>query len=227
MTDYGYARVSRVDQDPELQFTALSRAGITDDHLYVERASGAQIDRPVLGQLLMVLEPGDSITVWKLDRLGRSTAHLLQLLDQLGELGVDFRCLTEAIDTRTAGGRLVFTMLAAVAQFERDLNRERTAAALAAARERGVRLGRRPRITPGQWETITELHRRGLSHRAIADRTGVPRTTIGRALRGDVDTINHYGQPAITDEASPGPPGRQSAFPTGATYAPLWRTQTT
>lgn len=198
MTDYGYARVSRVDQDPELQFAALSRAGISDDHLYVERASGAQVDRPVLAELLGQLKSGDSITVWKLDRLGRSTKHLLGLLDELGDRGVDFRCLTESIDTRTPGGRLLFTMLAAVAQFERDLNRERTQAALIAARERGKRLGRTPVITPGQWQTITELRDRGLSHRQIADRTGIHRATIGRALRGQVDTINSYSQPTLS-----------------------------
>jgi DNA invertase Pin-like site-specific DNA recombinase len=126
----GYARVSTTDQQPHLQVDALPAAGCY--RVFTETASGARADRPALEQLLDQLRPGDTLVVWKLDRLGRSLRHLVDTA--LAERGVGFRSLQEAIDTTTAGGKLAFHVVAALAEFERDLVRERTSAGLAAAR---------------------------------------------------------------------------------------------
>jgi DNA invertase Pin-like site-specific DNA recombinase len=128
----GYARVSTTDQQPHLQVDALQRAGCY--RVFTETASGARADRPTLEQLLDQLRPGDTLVVWKLDRLGRSLRHLVDTVTALAERGVGFRSLQEAIDTTTLGGKLAFHVVAALAEFERDLVRERTSAGLAAAR---------------------------------------------------------------------------------------------
>jgi DNA invertase Pin-like site-specific DNA recombinase len=139
MTRVGYARVSTLEQDPALQRDALAAAGCTK--MFEDRASGARADRPGLGQALAFLREGDVLVVWKLDRLGRSLVHLVETVGSLAARGVGFRSLTEAIDTTTPGGRLVFHLFAALGQFERDLIRERTRAGLAAAAARGRRGG--------------------------------------------------------------------------------------
>ena len=123
MTSWGYARLSTVDQDTAPQFDALRRAGIDDAHIVTDHASGTREDRPGLVQLLEQLQPGDVLTVWKLDRLGRSLAHLISLVDELGKRGVEFRSLTDALDTMTPGGRLMFHIVGAVAQFAGDHGR--------------------------------------------------------------------------------------------------------
>jgi transposase len=127
----GYARVSTTDQQPHLQVDALEHAGCY--RVFTEMASGARADRPVLEQVLDQLRPGDTLVVWKLDRLGRSLRHLVDTVTGLAECGIGFRSLQESIDTTTPGGKLVFHVFAALAEFERDLVRERTSAGLAAA----------------------------------------------------------------------------------------------
>jgi DNA invertase Pin-like site-specific DNA recombinase len=139
----GYARVSTTDQHPQLQVDALTAAGCY--RVFTETASGARGDRPTLAQVLDQLRPGDTLVVWKLDRLGRSLRHLVDTVTGLADRGVGFRSLQEAIDTTTPGGKLVFHVFAALAEFEGDLIRERTAAGLAAARSRG-RYGGRPSV---------------------------------------------------------------------------------
>jgi DNA invertase Pin-like site-specific DNA recombinase len=131
----GYARVSTTDQHPQLQVDALTAAGCY--RVFTETASGARADRPALTQVLDQLRPGDTLVVWKLDRLGRSLRHLVDTITSLADRGIGFRSLQEAIDTTTPGGKLVFHAFAALAEFERDLIRERTAAGLVAARARG------------------------------------------------------------------------------------------
>lgn len=139
----GYARVSTKDQDLELQISALKDAGC--DRVYTDKASGSKTQRPGLDRCLSELESGDSLTVWRLDRLGRSMQHLISLVTDLRERGIGFRSLRDgAIDTTSASGDLVFNIFAALAQFERELIRERTNAGLAAARSRGRQGGRRP-----------------------------------------------------------------------------------
>jgi DNA invertase Pin-like site-specific DNA recombinase len=122
----GYARVSTTDQQPQLQVDALERAGCY--RVFTETASGARADRPTLAQLLDQLRPGDTLVVWKLDRLGRSLRHLVDIITSLADRGIGFRSLQEAIDTTTPGGKLVFHVFAALAEFERNLIRERTSA---------------------------------------------------------------------------------------------------
>ena len=148
----GYARVSTGDQKLSLQHDALNAAGcerIFDDHAF-----GAKTDRPRLTEALAYLRAGDTLVVWKLDRLGRSMSHLIEKVGELAARGVGFRSLTEQIDTTTSGGMLVFSIFGSLAQFEGDLIRERTNAGLKAARERGSLGGRRPVITTDQFEMV-------------------------------------------------------------------------
>ncbi|MGF1525534.1 MAG: recombinase family protein, partial [Candidatus Competibacterales bacterium] len=137
----GYARVSTQDQNPGLQIDALKAAGC--ERVFEEKASGAQRERPQLMAALEYARAGDTIVVWKLDWLARSIKQLIETVEDLGERGIGFQSLTEAIDTQTAGGKLVFHIFASLAEFERSIIRERTMAGLASARARG-RLGGRP-----------------------------------------------------------------------------------
>ncbi len=139
----GYARVSTGEQTLDLQLDALSKAGC--EKTYRETASGAAAERPVLADVVGYLRPGDTLVVWRLDRLGRSLQHLIETIAGLAERGIGFKSLTEQIDTTTSGGKLVFHVFGALAEFERDLIRERTHAGLAAARARG-RTGGRPKV---------------------------------------------------------------------------------
>src|SRR5215471_12880614 len=142
----GYARVSTADQDRGLQLAALRRAGCSDTHIFCDTASGARTARPGLEACLQAVEPGDTLVVWRLDRLGRSMSHLVMLIQDLLQQHVNFRSLSDgAIDTTTASGELVFHIFSALAQFERRLIQERTRAGLAVARARGKKGGRTPR----------------------------------------------------------------------------------
>jgi DNA invertase Pin-like site-specific DNA recombinase len=140
----GYARVSTQDQNPALQLDALKAAGC--EKLFVEKASGAQRDRPELLAALDYLRAGDSLVVWKLDRLARSLKQLIETVELLDSRSIGLRSLTEAIDTTTAGGKLVFHVFGALAGFERSIIRERTKAGLDAARARGKKGGRPPAL---------------------------------------------------------------------------------
>jgi DNA invertase Pin-like site-specific DNA recombinase len=177
----GYARVSTTDQHPHLQVDALERARCY--RVFTETASGARTERPILAQVSDQLRPGDTLVVWKLDRLGRSLRHLVDTVTGLAERGIGFRSLQEAIDTTTPGGKLVFHVFAALAEFERDLIRERTAAGLAAARARG-RHGGRPSVLGGQKLRVAqEMYRSGqYTVSAIAQTLGVSRASLYRHL---------------------------------------------
>ena len=140
----GYARVSTQEQDLALQLDALKAAGC--QRTYEERASGAQRDRPELKAALGYMREGDTLVVWKLDRLARSLKQLIDTVEDLGARGIGLRSLTEAIDTTTSGGKLIFHIFAALAEFERAVIRERTLAGLAAARARGRKGGRPPAL---------------------------------------------------------------------------------
>src|SRR5829696_3337023 len=140
--DVGYARVSTFDQNLDLQKDALKRAGC--EKIFTDTMSGAKAERPGLVQALTFTRTGDVLVVWKLDRLGRSLKNLIDVVTKLETLGIGFRSITESIDTTTSGGKLIFHIFGALAEFERDLIRERTQAGLTAARARG-RKGGRPR----------------------------------------------------------------------------------
>lgn len=142
MTIVAYARVSTADQDPQLQLDALEAAGC--EKIFVEEGSGADRDRPELARCMSYLRKGDVLLFWKLDRLARSVVHLGQIAEECERRGVGLRCLTQPIDTTSSTGRLMFSILASFAEFERDIIRERTLAGLAAARAQG-RIGGRPR----------------------------------------------------------------------------------
>ncbi len=201
MTIWGYARVSTVDQDPQLQLDALAAAGVAADHVVVDQASGSRKDRHGLNQLLTQLEDGDVLVVWKLDRLGRSLSHLVTVVDDLGRRGVEFRSLTEALDTTSAGGRLIFHVMAAIAQFERELIIERTRAALAAARAKARPLGRPSRVTREQYQLVHQMAAAGRSHRVIASSTGLTRHVVGRLLRGEIASLERrFGDAAQGDD---------------------------
>lgn len=176
----GYSRVSTVDQDPALQLDALKAYGV--ERLYVDQASGATTARPELAAALKFLRRGDVLVVWRLDRLGRSTADLLALVAELERAGVELRSLTEGIDTRSPGGRLVFTIFAALAEFEREIIRERTRAGLAAARARGRRGGRPAKMTPERARAALTMQRQGHSQGEIARVFNVSQTAVSRAL---------------------------------------------
>lgn len=141
----GYARVSTAEQDLSLQLEALQGAGCSAEQIFLDTASGARTSRPGLETCLQVLAPGDTLVVWRLDRLGRSMAHLVAVIEELRGRPVGFRSLGDgAIDTTTASGELVFHIFSALAQFERRLIQERTRAGLAVARARGKKGGRTP-----------------------------------------------------------------------------------
>jgi DNA invertase Pin-like site-specific DNA recombinase len=143
LTLVGYARVSTDDQNASLQVDALTNAGCI--MVFTDHASGSKVSRPELDRMLDQLRTGDVVVVWRLDRLGRSLKNLIELVEGLAGRGVGFRSLSESIDTTTANGRLFFSIMGALAEFERDLIRERTHAGLAAARARG-RVGGRPTV---------------------------------------------------------------------------------
>jgi len=149
MRNFGYARVSTVEQNLDLQLSALRAVGC-HDVLTDEGISGSDFTRPGLSKLLKRLRTGDTLTVWRLDRLGRSLFNLIKLVRELEDRGVQFRSLSESIDTGTSGGRLLFHLLAAMAEFERSLVSERTRAGMAAARARGSQIGRKPAMSPEQ-----------------------------------------------------------------------------
>ena len=181
--DIGYARVSTGEQTLDLQLDALKKAGC--GKVYTETASGAKADRPVLDDVLSYVRKGDTLVVWRLDRLGRSLRHLIETVALLAERGIGFKSLTEQIDTTTPGGKLIFHVFGALAEFERDLIRERTHAGLAAARARG-RLGGRPRkLTDArQLELARTLYQGGQTDIATICRTlGISRATLYRALK--------------------------------------------
>ena len=141
----GYARVSTQDQNPDLQLDALRQAGC--ERIYTEKASGAQRDRPQLAAALAYMRDGDTLVVWKLDRLARSLKQLIETVGGLEQQGIGFRSLTEAIDTTSPSGKLVFHIFGGLAEFERSLIQERTRAGLESARARGRLGGRPPALT--------------------------------------------------------------------------------
>ncbi len=176
----GYARVSTADQDPQLQLDALNAAGV--ERLFTDHASGSATSRPQFDQMMQTLRRGDTVLVWRLDRLGRSMRHLLDLVAQFEEREVGLRSLNEDLDTTTANGRLIFHVMAALAEFERGLLSERTQAGLRAARDRG-RVGGRPTVlSPAAKRTLMDLRKQDKSIAEIASTLRVSRATVYRAL---------------------------------------------
>ena len=177
----GYARVSTFDQNLDLQRDALEKAGC--EKIFTDTASGAKDDRVGLSAAMEFARAGDSIVVWKLDRLGRSLKHLIETVNQLNARGVGFASLQESVDTATPGGKLVFHIFGALAEFERELIRERTTAGLAAARIRGRQGGRPSKLTAKQVKLAKQLFAdRSLSIKEICQTLSVSRTTLYRLV---------------------------------------------
>jgi DNA invertase Pin-like site-specific DNA recombinase len=143
----GYARVSTNEQNLDLQLDALKKEGVSDAQIFTDKITGTKAERPGLTEALSHLRAGDTLVVWRLDRLARSLSNLIELVNRLAGQGIAFKSLTERIDTSSATGKLVFHIFGALAEFERNLIKERTLAGLSAARARG-RLGGRPRLNP-------------------------------------------------------------------------------
>lgn len=182
MSLIGYARVSTSEQDLALQLDTLKAAGAT--RIFEDRGvSGAKAERPGLTAALSFLREGDTLVVWKLDRLGRSMTHLLQVVAELEGRGVGFRSLTETINTTTPTGRLVFHLFGALGQFERDLIRERTGAGLRAAAARGRKGGRPIALTSEKVARARQLIASGLNVREAATRVKVSKSALYVALK--------------------------------------------
>lgn len=152
----GYARVSTLEQNPDLQHDALTQAGC--EKIFTDHLSGAKTARPDLTEALNYARSGDTLVVWRLDRLGRSLKHLIEVVEDLENHKIGFMSLQEGINTTTPGGRLVFHLFGALAEFERNLIRERTQAGLSAARARGRMGGRKPKLKSGQVKTLLKMY---------------------------------------------------------------------
>ena len=178
---FGYARVSKLEQNLDLQKDALSIAGCED--IIVDEISGSKTERPGLNKLFDKMRSGDTLIVWRLDRLGRSLQHLIELINKLNQKGIIFKSLTENIETQTNNGKLVFNIFASLAEFEKNLIRERTMAGLSAARLRG-RIGGRPKINPSKIDAAIQLYnKKELTVEQICKVINISRGTIYKYMQ--------------------------------------------
>ncbi len=195
----GYARISKADgsQSLDLQHDALRAAGVEQDNIHEDRASGSRDDRPGLAACLRSLRGGDTLVVWKLDRLGRSLSHLVNTVKSLSDRDIGLHVLTgkgAQIDTTTASGRMVFGIFATLAEFERDLIRERTMAGLAAARARGRKGGRRFALSKAQVRLAqAAMAQRDTSVSDLCRELGIERVTLYRYV-GPTGELRDYGK---------------------------------
>lgn len=177
----GYARVSTDEQNTALQIDALKNSGC--EKIFEEKVSGKNKDRPELETCLKVLRSGDTLVVWRLDRLGRSLDHLVQIVNKLESENISFKSLNESIDTSSAGGKLIFHIFAGLAEFERNLIKERTIAGLNAARARGRIGGRKPKLSiPDIKKANAMLLDPDMTKSEVAKHFGVSRVTLNSAL---------------------------------------------
>ena len=185
----GYARVSTRDQSPALQLEALAQAGC--ERTFMEKASGAQRDRPQLAAALEYIRAGDTLVVWKLDRLARSVRQLVETAEDLQRREIGLKVLTQQIDTTTPGGRLVFHVFAAMAEFERELTLERTHAGLASAKALGRRGGRKPAMGPAEIKRARAmLADPTITVEEVAQQIGVQPSTLYRHIPGGRSSLS-------------------------------------
>ena len=204
MAMIGYARVSTQDQNLSLQLDALKAAGC--QHIFEDRASGAKADRPGLVAAIAYVRAEDILVVWKLDRLGRSLTHLIDTVTALDARGVGLRSLTEAMDTTTPGGRLIFHLFGALAQFERDLIRERTGAGIEAAAKRGRKGGRDPVVTDEKLSRARALIALGLNVREVAVRIKIGKTALYNPIGPSSERRRSLGNAKAGDATGAGSP---------------------
>ena len=174
----GYARVSTQDQNLDLQSEALTKAGC--EKIFNDKISGSRAERPGLTKALEMLREGDTLVVWKLDRLGRSVKNLVDLVGELHQQGIQFKSLTDAIDTGTPSGRFFFHVMASLAEMERELTVERTRAGLEVARQLGRKGGRRRQMTESKIESAKKLLASGIPPRDVATNLGISVPTLYR-----------------------------------------------
>ena len=174
----GYARVSTQDQNLSLQLEALKKAGC--EKIFKDKTSGSRSDRPGLNKALELLRKDDTLIVWKLDRLGRSVKHLVNLVGELHQEGVQFKSITDSIDTGTPSGRFFFHVMASLAEMERELTIERTRAGLETARKLGRKGGRRRKMTDSKIESAKKLLLNGVPPKDVAKNLGVSVPTLYR-----------------------------------------------
>lgn len=178
----GYARVSTAEQNLDMQIEALKKAGC--EKIFTDRVSGTKSARLGLDQAIDFVRDGDTLVVWKLDRLGRSLTHLIDTVNQLENKGIGFQSLTEAIDTTTAGGKLVFHIFGALAEFERELIRERTKMGLMSAKAKGRMGGRPNKLTPQQVKMVKDMMASGnYKVNDICEQFGISRSTLYRNIK--------------------------------------------
>lgn len=174
----GYARVSTMEQRLDLQLDALRRAGVREHDLHVEKVSATSQKRPELDMAIKALRPGDTLLVWRLDRLARSMRDLYRRLDQIYEQGATFKSLTEQFDFGTATGKFILGILGLVAELERQLTIQRTSAGMQAARERGVHLGAATKLTPAKLKRVERMLKGGTSAKQTAKAVHVSVSSI-------------------------------------------------
>lgn len=189
----GYARVSTQDQNLDLQRSALEQAGC--ERIYEDQVSGSRSERPGLKAMLDFIREGDTLVVWKLDRLGRSVKGLVDLVGEFSTKGINFKSLTDSIDTTTPAGRFFFHIMASLSQMERELTVERTRAGLIAARQQGRVGGRKRKMTDSKLESAKKLLANGVPPREVAENLGISIPTLYRWL------------PASNDNRVPTPDG--------------------
>ena len=181
---YGYARVSTEDPNPDIQLAALKKAGCKK--LFKDEVTGAHVYRPALARCLKALKTGDTLIVWKLDRLDRGLRGLVHMLDDFKQRGIRFKSLAEAIDTETPRGRIMWQMIGVLAELERSLVTERTRAGVKAAQRRGVKFGRKLKLTPDRLAHARKMINLGKTPTEAAKIIGIGRTTLYRALQNTV-----------------------------------------
>ncbi|RKE79213.1 recombinase family protein [Rhizobium sp. AG855] len=188
MVNIGYARVSTEEQSLDLQLDALKAAGC--QQVFSDQGmSGKTTERPGLTQAMAAATAGGKLVVWRLDRLGRSLPHLIKLIDELGARGIQFHSLMENIDTSSSSGRLIFHIMGALAEFERNLISERTRAGMAAARVRGARLGRRSALSALDVCQLKNAHKAGAELSTLTNKFGVTERTLRRYLKHSMSVI--------------------------------------
>lgn len=178
----GYARVSTQDQHLDLQLKSLTEAGC--ERVFQDKVSGKQVEKTGLNEALSHLRKGDTLAVWKLDRLGRSVKQLVTLIDQLNKEGIQFKSITDSIDTSTPSGRFFFHVMASLAEMERELMIERTKAGLVAAKQQGRTGGRKPKMTPSKIVSAEKLLASRVSPKEVAKTLGVSIATLYRWIPG-------------------------------------------
>lgn len=180
---FGYARVSTQDQKLDLQIDELLKNGVSEKNIFTEKVTGTKKDRPDLQEMIKRLREGDTVVVWKLDRIGRSTKHLVDLMNYFNEHNINFISIKDNIDTSTAMGKFIFTIFAGLAEFERDMTSERTKAGLESARARG-RKGGRPPKNPKSIERALQLYdSKNWAISEIEKMTGISKATLYRYIR--------------------------------------------